>query len=623
MEQRKMMRVLAVLTVSVLLFASASAHEGPDPAARWVCSPDYLQGHTLKAHIGPDAVLRGRPRFVDDEFGTSLAFRPGMECVVSSNWQDIADRLPDEALTVAAWVSVDEPEEWGGIVGTIEDNGDTERGWLLGYHNNRFSFALASQGADDGNGKLTYLQSTSTWEPGRLYHVCGVYDGKTMQLFVNGRCEASGTEQSGPLRYPSSGPFVLGAYRDENEHHPLRGRLREVRIYSEAARPAWVQAGFEREYRLTALAAAVQADAGTFVVAPYLQLGTRTSMTVMWRTGQPATSTVFYGADDTVPEQIASDELRTIHQVTLSGLKPHTQYFYSVQSKTEDGQVISSDVSTFTTAVDQDTSFAFAVFGDTQKNPTVSKQLAELAWGQRPSFLIHVGDLVDTGTRDTDWTEEFFPGMRPLIDRVPFYPVLGNHERNARNYFDYMALPEPEYYYTFTYGNTQFFMIDSNRNVQPGSEQYEWLEEALGASQATWKIVCHHHPPYSSDENDYGDLWKQSRSTRGDLRVRKLVKLYEEYGVDIVWNGHIHSYERTWPLKEGRAVTRNGTIYMITGGAGGGLEWAGPYRSWFQHTVRHGHHYCMVYVNGPRLDIKAWDLDGYLFDMLSLNKAAD
>ena len=97
--------------------------------------------------------------------------------------------------------------------------------------------------------------------------------------------------------------------------------------------------------------------------------------------------------------------------------------------------------------------------------------------------------------------------------------------------------------------------------------------------------------------------------------------LFDTYGVDIVWNGHIHSYERTWPLRENRATTAgNGTIYMITGGGGGPLETPGPIRPWFQNNVRRGHHYCMVAINGTTLELKSFGLEGQLFDHLTITK---
>ena len=162
-------------------------------------------------------------------------------------------------------------------------------------------------------------------------------------------------------------------------------------------------------------------------------------------------------------------------------------------------------------------------------------------------------------------------------------------------------------------------MVDSNRNVGPGSEQYVWLKKRLASSKAKWKFVSYHHPSYTSDENDYGDMWS-GPSTHGDLRIRALMPLFDQYGVDIVWNGHIHSYERTWPLKGGKVVETGGTIYMITGGGGGGLETPGPVRAWFQTNVRGGPHWCYIAVNGGTLELKAFDLEGRLFDVLTLRK---
>lgn len=163
---------------------------------------------------------------------------------------------------------------------------------------------------------------------------------------------------------------------------------------------------------------------------------------------------------------------------------------------------VKSKVSTFQTAPVGDSPVTFAIISDTQGNPKVSGKLANFAWGQRPHFLLIPGDLVGTGGNKQHWLKHFFPSMRPLIERVAFFPVLGNHEQNAKYYYDYVSLPDPEYYYTFNYRNIQFFMIDSNKKTDPSSEQYKWLQKKLEKSDAYWKFVCHHHPVYSSDEND-------------------------------------------------------------------------------------------------------------------------
>ncbi len=607
---------------SLLMSSVVLAHDGPDPLARWRCDAASVEKNgqvtLLKARLGPQGKVVGAHAMLTDNDAEAL-FLKGGECgvVLAENFVDAKRFLPQESLTVSAWVSVDKPLPWGGLLGVIQDNGDSEFGWLLGYNESRFSFALRGK---QGPGKLTYLSGKTEYKPGRLYHLVAVYDGKTMQLYVDGKLDAESREQSGPVVYPDSSSWMLGAYRDDNEFHGHRGRIYEIALYGVAAKPAWVKHDFDHNAGLTRLPAVKLQEPLHFVIHPYLQFATKTGMTVMWRTNKSGESILHYGETAECRESIATDEAATLHEIRLTELTPETQYFYRTETRVAGETSLISKVSTFQTAVRRETPFAFAVISDTQGNPTVSGKLAEHAWGQRPSFLLHPGDLVSTGKNDSHWTQHFFPSMNSLIRHVPFYPVLGNHEQNARNYFDYVSLPKPEYYYEFQFGNTHFFMIDSNRNVAPDSEQYQWLDTALEKSNATWKIVCHHHPPYSSDENDYGNLWKTNKSTRGDHRVRQLVPLYEKHNVDIVWNGHIHSYERTWPLKGNKAVESDGPIYMITGGGGGPLETPGPVRPFFQNTVRRGHHYSMVRVNGQKLELQVYDMENRLFDQMTIDK---
>jgi hypothetical protein len=70
----------------------------------------------------------------------------------------------------------------------------------------------------------------------------------------------------------------------------------------------------------------------------------------------------------------------------------------------------------------------------------------------------------------------------------------------------------------------------------------------------------------------------------------------------------------------GKAVERGGPVYVVTGGGGGGLETPGPIRPWFQHTARRGHHFVIVAVNGGILDMKAYDQEGRLFDVMRIEK---
>lgn len=368
------------------------------------------------------------------------------------------------------------------------------------------------------------------------------------------------------------------------------------------------------------LASGMSAAALDMLVKPYLNYPTKDSIVVRWETDVPATSQVRWGAELPLEETTVVDGMRTYHDVKLTSLETGAPYFYQVVSRDETGNEIESDVYTLGTAVAPETAFGFVVFCDTQSNPDVVRRLAEYAYAQRPAFTLLGGDLVSDGREKDHWTGHFFPNMEPLNTRVPLVPILGNHERNARYFYDYFTLPEPEYHYQFDYGNLSVFLLDSQKSFKESSDLYEWLETRLRRNKATWKIVMMHKPPYSSDENDYGDTYK-TRSVMGDLNSRRLVPLYEKYGVDIVWSGHIHTYERTWPLKGGKAVRpKKGVVYMITGGGGGGLENAAPVRTPLSAKVYSGHHYCYVLVNGETLRIESYDLDNRLFDWLELEK---
>lgn len=174
----------------------------------------------------------------------------------------------------------------------------------------------------------------------------------------------------------------------------------------------------------------------------------------MWESSKPALGTLPYDQTAECPQTVEQKSQNPIHELRIEGLKPGTQYFYRARSEAQgaDGpQILDSEVRTFQTDGGPGTPFAFAVISDTQGNPAVSEPLAQMAWSQRPNFLLHPGDLVDTGGIKDQLVHHFFASMEPLISRVPFYSVLGNHEQNAANYYNYVSVPDPEYYYTFNH----------------------------------------------------------------------------------------------------------------------------------------------------------------------------
>lgn len=612
--------------------AATYAHEGPDPIASWVFNEAIEFGGLAKAQQGPDLKAQGSAKLERiDELGCLRLDGRSDYFVAPEAWAEVKTSLPKQGLTIAAWVSIDKTQPNGGIVSALQDNGGEEYGWVLGYNESVFTFGLSTEGANDGNGLMTYLAGSTPIEIGKWYHLVATYDGERMQLWVNGKLDGESLAQRGAILYPPAAQFAIGAYLDDNEKFPHSGRIASVVIYDVAARDKWISHDFEHQSKLVSLAPQLDPSREfEFLVKPYLQYGTGESMRVMCELTKPGSVRVEFGESSEfgqMRESTSDDQL--LHATLLDELRPETGYYYQVVVKNQDTeQEFRSELLSFQTASPANRPFSFCVIADTQGNPEVNGKIAEMAWALRPNFLILPGDLVDDGTKKNQWIHEFFASMYPLISRVPLFPVLGNHERNADHYYRYMDLPAPEYYYSFRYGNAVFFMLDSNKKMDPESEQYLWLEKQLmsleaeeqsGASQVVWKFASFHHPIYSSDENDYGDLWK-GKSSWGDLRLRPLTKLFDEYRVDVVWNGHIHSYERTWPLESGEAAKSGGTTYMVTGGGGGGLEQAGPIRPWFQNNVRRGHHFVFVAIHDRTLELKSYDLEGRLFDSTVIKK---
>jgi len=623
-------RRAAALAFGAVVAAVAMAH--PDRVEDWLLLHFATGSHPIQDGQWPDlthtltARVQGEPTLQNLGPAQALVFNGFTDWLLAAPDRAAAQRaLPTNAFSLAAWVVVNETHPDGGMLGFMQDNGDYEKGWLLGFDRRAFSLALSTTGADDGNGRLTRLTGNTPIEKGRWHYVVGTYDGAAMRLYVDGKLDGESRQQHGDVLYPDRGRYAVAAYADDNELYPLDGALYEAKVYARALAPKEIADAASRNAALLAWRSALNQDL-QFVVKPYLQLGATDAMTVVVETSGPAQMRLEYGEVQPLKRRVESTRPATISEVRLTGLKPFTRYFYRVTCEDAKGNLARGEVASFQTAPGPEHAWAFGILGDTQRNPDVTRRCADGLFALRPNLLLHLGDVVDDGHAKQQWVNDLFEPCARLFAQIPVFPVIGNHEKNAHWYYDYFSLPAPEYFYTFTFGNAQFFMIDSNKDCGPDSEQYRRLETALAASQATWKFTAHHHPCFSSDEDDYGDhlTGKPGRTyTWGDSNVRRLVPLYERYGVDIAFAGHIHSYERTWPILQMAINQAKGVRYLVSGGGGGGLEQAAPQRSWFSVHVQRGHHYGVAAVHDRTIEFKAYDLEGRLFDSFALTKPAD
>ena len=183
-------------------------------------------------------------------------------------------------------------------------------------------------------------------------------------------------------------------------------------------------------------------------------------------------------------------------------------------------------------------SIRFAVIGDSGTGERAQYEIAEKMDLYHETvnfdFVLMLGDNIYGGHRPEDFRKKFESPYHNLLDAgVKFYATLGNHDDpNERLYKPFNM--GGQRYYTFKKGEVEFFVLDSTY-MDPN--QLNWLEQNLQKSTARWRIAYFHHPLYSNGRAHGPDL---------DLRNR-LTPLFRKYGVNVVFSGHEHSYERLIP----------------------------------------------------------------------------
>jgi len=167
------------------------------------------------------------------------------------------------------------------------------------------------------------------------------------------------------------------------------------------------------------------------------------------------------------------------------------------------------------------------------------------------SFVIMLGDNLYSGSSPSDFDKDFAVPYKTLLDAgVQFYAALGNHDKSNERFYKPFNMNGANYY-AYKKGNVRFFALDSNY-MDP--KQIAWLETGLrDAGNGDWKICYFHHPLYSSG---------RFHGPAKDLR-KVLEPIFVRYGVDVVFAGHDHVYERVLPQQG---------VYYFTEGASGELR---------------------------------------------------
>jgi len=356
------------------------------------------------------------------------------------------------------------------------------------------------------------------------------------------------------------------------------------------------------------------------------------TMTISWKTQQNASSVVYY---DTKPQGGAIGSYVYFvkgsthsdtripdayhHDIELAGLQPDKVYYFicgepenwSQEMRFKTGSVTASNT-------------RFIVTGDSYSNLTVRDTLSRNFAARSPEFVLASGDFVSRWNDHYSW-DNFFYHVENILKTpegfcIPMIPCIGNHDVTGpapvsnydyTSWYERFELPRNEQWYSLDWG-PDIHIIILNSEQSTNIEQTTWLADDLSAHKDTlWKIVMFHRNVVPS--NLYAPDW-------GALNY--WVPLFDQYHVDIVFQGHCHYYTRSKPLLDATTPVEgydNGTIYVIT--AGWGSELYPLYESTWVESSTRDYHYTLVdvYLNGS-LRLEAMDYKENLIDKVWLYK---
>lgn len=463
--------------------------------------------------------------------------------------------------------------------------------------------------------------------------------------------------------------------------------------------------------------ARLTAGAQEILVEPYLQPGnsptlSREQKVLIWYTdSSPGTFRVEYAPGSSLENvkkissaKVSSVELKLagsatlLYRATLTGLQFDTRYAYRVKL----GERIVSS-SAFTTRTKKPAT-RFVVFGDCGTGFPEQKAIAYQVSLQKPQFVLITGDNVYNSGQVSEYLTRFFPVYlspdaspekgAPLMKSIPFYMLVGNHDVQASEldknpgglafyYFNDLPLNAPATEltvnatgqpdvvkafgkvtggryprlanYSFDHGNVHITCLDANPYVNPLDPYLiEWLRSDMSTCRADWKMVAFHHPGFNSSKSHY------------DYQLMRLLSpVFEQLGVDLVLNGHVHNYQRTVPLKfapkkdekgerflvspewrvdgvftldqqfDGVTNTKpQGVIYIVTGAGGASLYDAAisgkpdlwkhdPPENWVPFTtkiVSDIHSFTLIETNGRTLTLRQLNAQGVAIDEIRVTK---
>ena len=347
---------------------------------------------------------------------------------------------------------------------------------------------------------------------------------------------------------------------------------------------------------------------------PYLQHADD-GVAVVWYTEALGEGRVrFFSEADQTGEAIAPGGTAR-HEATLRSLSPNMRYGYRVYSPSGSLAATTGEVEFAFRAPDA-SAMRFVVFADCGSGSAGQQAIARAIAAEpiAPEFVMIAGDVVYPPADAPAWDSRFFAAYRALLPAVPFYAVAGNHDfevQGGRLFYDVFTLPRngpagfaPESSYWLERGGALMVVHDTNQTPALLRQHAVAWHNEIARRAASFRLVVQHHSLYSSGPNF-------AQFPVPELRAL-LAPVYSSSGIDVVFAGHDHLYERTRPL--------GGVVYVTTGAGGAALYPRAATNDFTLAFVNDRHSYTYVDLRGRTLSLRQMDVDGRTLDASTLSK---
>ncbi len=552
-------------------------------------------GQPLKADVGKDLTLSGSGMWVvdgPDDSNGAVRIGIGSELIVDHGMD--ANGGGSQVNEYSIVMDIHLP--------TKPSSGHTYCMYQTNSANSNDGDWFINQYGEMGVGAVGYtnyiFNRTDKW-----YRIAiSVKNGVKYNYYSDGVKLLEGTAGSIDGRFALGSKFLL--FADQNgEDGPID--VADVKLYSRALSDG-----------------EIEALGGYFVpvvdteINPYLQSPTDSSIYICWNAYPGDDAVVEYGSSASLGETASGsvyvfpDSSRWWHMVKLKGLTPNTTYYYKAKSGGHE-----SSIYRFTTPPAKGANsghFRIVVIGDNQRVSgtklyqivdNIEDKVNELYGASgidSINLIINVGDIVNDGRILRQFDDQFFKPLEPVSPYIPTMVSIGNHEREAENFYSYMkyedfAGAEGEPYYSYKLGRICFIALNTNKSSDMGLDyefnyrtltQIDWLktvlEDAQNDDDIDWIITYFHHPGHTEISPPSARLYVQAQ-------VLPVLNKYSKAEMAIY--GHAHDYERG-------ALPEGNLRLMLVGGSGSYLERWGDYTNIDYPEIQKTYdHYCYSIID--------------------------